>query len=97
MIDRYVHGEELEQPEIKKIPRLYIPSRSIQKPWQENLKRIKQSKIPVDSRKNSYNEVEQSYSKDDASLESSRCLRCDLKFTQNNLESNKEKNLIEFE
>jgi len=97
MIDRYVNGEELDQPEIKKLPRLYIKPKSEQKYGQENLKRIKQSTIPTDSRKNSYQEVEQSFSVDEAAKESSRCLRCDLKFTQNSLKSKKEKSLIEFE
>ena len=97
IIDRYINGEELDQPEIKKLPTLYIKPQSEVNYNQENLKRIKQTTISDDSRKNSFHEVEQSFTEDEASLESSRCLRCDLKFTQKTFHSQKEKTLIEFE
>jgi NADH-quinone oxidoreductase subunit F len=80
MIDRYLRGEELKQPAERRIPRHYV------EPLKTNgtgsLSRTEVPRIPAESRKRGFAEVELTLSPEEAVREASRCLRCDLEFTQ---------------
>ena len=82
MIDRYLNGEELDQPAENKLPQVYI--QPIEVDLEEILlsRRSETPRLAIEKRKNSFTEVEVALSEEDALHEARRCLRCDLEFTQ---------------
>ncbi|TKJ36938.1 hydrogenase [candidate division LCP-89 bacterium B3_LCP] len=82
MIDRYLKGEDLNQPEKPRAPEVYVAPCMLSDEKLDQLSRIEPPRAPVDQRKNSFIEVEKTLSEADAKLEAMRCLRCDLEFTQ---------------
>lgn len=88
MIDRYVNGRELKQPEARRIPSVYVPPLEVtgeDAEDQEN-KRIELPTIPVYERKRSLAEVELTLMEEQALYEARRCLRCDLEFTSERID-----------
>lgn len=81
MIDRYIHGKELHQPLEKQIPSTYVKPVAIDENAQA-AGRVVFPTISPEKRKNSLEEVELSFSVEQARCESNRCLRCDLAFTE---------------
>jgi NADH-quinone oxidoreductase subunit F len=82
MIDRYLNGEELDQPAENKLPQVYI--QPIEVDLEEILlsRRSETPRLAIEKRKSSFTEVEVALSEEDALHEARRCLRCDLEFTQ---------------
>jgi len=87
MIDRYLKGEVLKRPPEIKLPDIYIPAFiTEEKEESEEPQRVKTTKIPVSERKNNFTEIEKVLSEEEAIEEAGRCLRCDLEFTQPNID-----------
>jgi NADH-quinone oxidoreductase subunit F len=81
MIDRYLRGEELRQPSQLKLPSHFIEATKTNGSDQST-KRAEVPRISIDRRKREFAEVELALSVDEATREATRCLRCDLEFTQ---------------
>ena len=90
MIERYLCGKELKQPPIVHLPEIYIPQATTDEE-EESVESHRPSvpAVSVESRKNSFIEVEQALSVEDATREAKRCLRCDLEFTQGKADKSK--------
>ena len=82
MIDRYLCGKELKLPPEVHLPEIHIPQWASDEEELFESVRPKAPEVPVELRKNSFIEVEQALSVEDATQEARRCLRCDLEFTQ---------------
>ena len=82
MIDRYLNGEELQQPYTAVLPRDYIEPATISEEELLSVQRAKPPMLPVEARKFNCNEVEMTLSVEDATHEARRCMRCDLEFTR---------------
>ena len=81
MIDRFVRGEELVQPEEPRLPRVYVKPLEIEE-GVEPAGRVETPRAPAAWRTRNFSEVEVSLSIDEATCEAGRCLRCDLEYTQ---------------
>jgi NADH-quinone oxidoreductase subunit F len=82
MIGRYLRGEDLMQPIVPRLPRVYIEPVLSDEKEAADISRTELPRISLDSRKRSFAEVELVLSEADAIREASRCLRCDLEFTE---------------
>ncbi len=80
MIERYLSDEQLRKPGTPRVPRTYIEP--VVEEVDPNARRQEQPAVTVAERKESFVEVELSFSEQDAVREASRCLRCDLEFTK---------------
>ncbi|MFH1052693.1 MAG: NADH-ubiquinone oxidoreductase-F iron-sulfur binding region domain-containing protein [bacterium] len=81
MIDRYINGQDLNQPVPKQFPKDYIPPIETGEETDLEAQRIKLPVIPVKQRITTLDEVETTLTEADAKKEALRCLRCDLDFT----------------
>jgi len=81
MIDRYLTGTELEQPEKHIMPSVYIPPITVSVE-QLQAARAEPHRTPAHLRRGTFTEVEMALLEADARREASRCLRCDLEFTK---------------
>jgi len=84
LIDRYLRGEELDQPAEKCMPTVYIEPVIPEADTLNNKERIQTPRAPAEWRKRNFAEVEVSLTIDEAKREAMRCLRCDLEFTTKN-------------
>ncbi|MFC1853843.1 FAD-dependent oxidoreductase, partial [candidate division CSSED10-310 bacterium] len=82
MIDRYLNGEPLRQMAAVVKHREYIDPHQLSPQELEKIRRAEQPKISLSERRESFTEVEQTLSKDKATTEAMRCLRCDLEFVE---------------
>ena len=82
MIDRYLHGEELDQPVETELPHVYIEPIEVESEDLSIIDRAESPMITVEKRQKNFNEVESVLSIIAARKEAGRCLRCDLEFTQ---------------
>jgi len=82
MIDRWLRGQELEQPAVIRLPNIYVEPALLSEEELEQADRVQVPVIHAASREQSFREVELSLSVEDATREARRCLRCDLEFTQ---------------
>ncbi len=82
MIDRYLSGEELDQPAEQKLPRVFIEPVEVDLEEIIQTGRAKTSCVEIDKRKRNFTEVEVALSVESAVQEAKRCLRCDLEFTR---------------
>ena len=82
MIDRWLRGQELEQPAEIRLPSIYVEPALLSEEELEEADRVQVPAIHAESRKQSFRQVELSLSVADATREARRCLRCDLEFTQ---------------
>jgi len=79
---RYLRNEKMVQPAEPRLPRTYVEPVT---PKEEELlpgNRAETPRAPAEWRVRNFSEVEVSLSIEEASCEASRCLRCDLEFTQ---------------
>ena len=92
MIDRYLNAEPLRQPAEVRLPTKYVEPLAAgaaetpaDAPWQDMSrqdKRVEPPSLSVPDRRRSFAEVERTLGVADATREATRCLRCDLAFTQ---------------
>jgi len=82
MIERYLKGEELVQPEPPRLPEVYIEPVEMAEDASSS-RRAKAPHAPVEQRICNFAEVEGLLSVAEATREAGRCLRCDLEFTEN--------------
>ena len=82
MIDRYLHGEELDQPIENKLPQVFIEPNEVEIEDLSTLNRSEVPRISIEKRRRNFTEVESALSVTAATQEANRCLRCDLEFTQ---------------
>jgi NADH-quinone oxidoreductase subunit F len=82
MIDRYLNAEPLAQPGEIRVPREYVPppARFAEAAGQGH--RVPPPTLAVKERRRSFTEVEMTMAVEDATREATRCLRCDLAFTE---------------
>jgi NADH-quinone oxidoreductase subunit F len=90
MIDRYLKGEELVRPAEPRIPKIYIEPEKADEKEDADESRAKQPHISLKARRSGFDEVELSFSQEDATREAGRCLRCDLEFTKPKQDENEQ-------
>jgi NADH-quinone oxidoreductase subunit F len=82
MIERFIRSEELIQPGVPQVPKVFIPASSLSPEELEKIRRVELPTIDMKERRAGFAEVELCLSETDATREARRCLRCDLDFTQ---------------
>jgi NADH-quinone oxidoreductase subunit F len=82
LIDRFVRGEQLIQPAVKNLPKVYVEPISLDVQFSAEVSRAETPRASVAWRKRNFAEVEVTFSVEEASREARRCLRCDLEFTK---------------
>jgi NADH-quinone oxidoreductase subunit F len=82
LIDRYLRGEELVCPPKVNLPEVFIEPAAVGDEENEEVPRAEPATLPAKSRKKSFEEVEMTFSVEQATREARRCLRCDLEFTK---------------
>jgi NADH-quinone oxidoreductase subunit F len=82
LIDRFVRGEQLIQPAVKNLPKVYVEPISLDVQSSAEVSRAETPRASVAWRKRNFAEVEVTFSVEEASREARRCLRCDLEFTK---------------
>lgn len=82
MIGRYLRGEGLRQPGAALLPDVHVEPLAIDEEELAEAKRVEPPTVPVAARRHNFNEIELSFSVEEASKEARRCLRCDVEFTQ---------------
>jgi NADPH-dependent glutamate synthase beta subunit-like oxidoreductase len=82
MIGRYLRGEELKQPGRALLPDVYVEPLPLEDAELEEADRIDPAMVSAALRKENFDEVELSFTVEDATKEARRCLRCDLEFTR---------------
>jgi NADH:ubiquinone oxidoreductase subunit F (NADH-binding)/NADPH-dependent glutamate synthase beta subunit-like oxidoreductase/(2Fe-2S) ferredoxin len=79
VIDRYIRGEDLARPARPRRPAVFVDPDGSAEPGSA---RADCPTVPVEERRNSFVEVERPLCEEEARREAGRCLRCDLEFTQ---------------
>jgi NADH-quinone oxidoreductase subunit F len=82
MIDRYVKGEKLKQPPKIRLPSIFVPPPDNGGDLQPATRRVDTPRAVVEWRKRGFAEVEMSLTREEATREALRCMRCDLEFTK---------------
>jgi NADH-quinone oxidoreductase subunit F len=82
MIDRYLRGVKMKQPGEARLPDVFLEPPPSAAPDPLPSPRVKIPLLPVEVRAQSFAEVENCLSAEEAGAEAKRCLRCDLEFTQ---------------
>jgi len=82
VIDRYLRGEELREKPKPNLPSVFIPPADVSDDELQNARREEPASFIGELRKKSFAEVEMTLTEEQAIREARRCLRCDLKFTQ---------------
>jgi len=86
MIDCYLNDRPMVLPARKRLPEVFVEPVAVSAEDQGIVERIEPPALPAELRKRSFAEVELCYSPEDARCEAGRCLRCDLEFTQPEVE-----------
>jgi NADH-quinone oxidoreductase subunit F len=81
-IDRYLNGLDLVSPRSVALPEVYVEPVANPEDGEEPVGRADQPTLPMESRVCGFAEVDGTLSEAQAIREASRCLRCDLEFTQ---------------
>jgi NADH-quinone oxidoreductase subunit F len=83
MIDRYLLGQELKRPSARRVPGHYIepPAYDGHPAGGPPGGRVHPGRIAAQDRRRAFQEVERTFSTEEAAAEAARCLRCDLEFT----------------
>lgn len=84
-IDRYLRGEQLDEPAMPKLPTVFIEPTVVDESVAEPAGRVVPPTLLVSERIKNFLEVEKALSENQARKESRRCLRCDLAFTTTRL------------
>jgi len=82
MIDRYIQGEPLLQPESQSLPGVYIAPPASSESESGKTVRTEPPAADVAIRRKTFDEIEGTYSAEDARAEAARCRRCDLHYVQ---------------
>jgi len=82
IIDRYLRGEELREKPKPNLPSVFIPPADVSDEELQNARREEPASFLGELRKKNFAEVEMTLTEEQAVREARRCLRCDLKFTQ---------------
>jgi NADH-quinone oxidoreductase subunit F len=82
MIRRYLEGEQLDQRGEIKLPAAYVEPGVLSEDELALADRAEIPELDSVSRRGNFSEVELALSVEDATREARRCLRCDLEFTQ---------------
>jgi len=82
MIDRHLRQEELRQPEPPRLPRVHLPAVRMSEEELADVRRAAPPTASLEARRTSFEEVELTLNAAQATREASRCLRCDLEFTE---------------
>jgi NADH-quinone oxidoreductase subunit F len=82
MIERFLLGRTLEMPAPSTVPDVYVEPPSEPEERAMEASRIETPRASVAWRRRNFAEVEVTLSPEEARREASRCLRCDLEFTQ---------------
>lgn len=77
----YLRGKPMSQVCEARLPGVYVEPLQTAEGELEEIPRARPAEIPVEARRCSFREVEETLSVDDAIRETRRCLRCDLEFT----------------
>ena len=75
-----VAPEDLAQPGVARLPSTYIEPAEVTPEEMADVERVELPMIPLDRRRESFEEVELTLSETDAVREARRCLRCDIEF-----------------
>jgi len=86
MIDCYLNDRPMIMPAEKRLPEVYVEPIAVSPEDQGSDERIEPPALSVEERKRTFAEIELCYSVEDARCEARRCLRCDLEFTQPEVE-----------
>ncbi len=86
MIDCYLNDKPMIMPAEKRLPKVYVEPVAVSPEDQGTAERIEPPTLPAEERKRTFAEIELCYSVEDARCEARRCLRCDLEFTQPEIE-----------
>ncbi|MEO0108599.1 MAG: FAD-dependent oxidoreductase, partial [candidate division WOR-3 bacterium] len=86
MIDHFLRNEPLAEPKGIRLPDVYVPVPDGEDEF-ARLPRAEPPRLPAELTRRSFAEVELSLSVAEATMESRRCLRCDLEFTKPKVES----------
>jgi len=81
MINRYLCEEEMRQPPVVHLPRIYIEPTEETEEEPGHYRRVEVPTIPIETRKQHFTEIESALSVQAAKREAGRCMRCDLEFT----------------
>jgi hypothetical protein len=81
MIGRFLRGEEMIQPCIPDLPRVYVEPHTVPGTEPSEIRRTEPPSLPVELRLGGFSEVELALPAEAAMREARRCLRCDLHFT----------------
>ncbi len=82
MIDRYLEGGRLKHPGKPRLPGFYLELPPSAAPEPLPARRVKLPLLTAEERVQTFAEVENCLSAEEAGAEAKRCLRCDLEFTQ---------------
>lgn len=82
MIDRYLRGLKMKQAGKAQLPSVFLEPPPSPPPDPFQSRRVKIPLLPAEARAQSFAEVENCLSAEEAGAEAKRCLRCDLEFTQ---------------
>jgi NADH-quinone oxidoreductase subunit F len=82
VIDRYLRGEPLVQPERARLPQDFVAPVATPEGEAAAADRVETPRLSREARRRSFAEVEMVLSPAEAMRESRRCLRCDLAFTE---------------
>jgi NADH-quinone oxidoreductase subunit F len=82
MIERYLNGEGLVQPHEIRRPRVHVEPVKTDGRGAYEASRIELPRLDAQERKQNFQEVEKTLSREDALHEARRCLRCDLEFLE---------------
>jgi NADH-quinone oxidoreductase subunit F len=81
MIDRYLRGQTLRQTPAVRLPEIFIEPQQLSDEELNQSKRVEPPQIPIETRRQSFKEVELALAAEEAMCEARRCMRCDLEFT----------------
>ena len=82
MIERYLKGEQLKQPPVVRLPKIYVAPPTGAEELVAEGPRVDTPRADVEWRRRGFVEVELSLTELEAVREARRCLRCDLEFTK---------------
>ena len=86
MIGRYLRKEPLKQAVKPTLPEVFLEPIRTDSTESEQTHRVETLRAPAAWRKRNFAEVEVSLSVEEATREAGRCLRCDLEFTQSDVQ-----------
>jgi NADH-quinone oxidoreductase subunit F len=87
VIGRYLRGEDLTAPAVVRLPEVYVPAAEEKEEEASAASRAAMPHLEAEKRIANFAEVELGLAEGAARCEARRCLRCDLEFTQPEIEA----------